>query len=129
MFANTAISIYSIPIVWFSAFYPHTLAFLSINNAIGWKNVQPRSNLGRLQESKKVTAEQVARINRMEGAHMNGIESFPIWVAAVLAGHVAKLDQGYLNKISLLYIATRLAYNHVYIGHTKEGNSWLRYST
>jgi len=62
----------------------------------------------------------------MEGAHVNGNESLPLWVGAVLAGNYAGLEQSILNKVAIFYILSRCLYNYVYINHTTALQSRLR---
>jgi len=123
---NSPLSLYSIPVVWFTSFYPTTLKFFAIDKAIGYNNVQPRSNLSKLANNKNISSDLAARIQRMEGAHLNGNEAFPLWVAAALAGNYAGLDNRWLNTMSVSYIVIRVLYNQVYINHEKPGSSWIR---
>ena len=37
---------------------------------LGLRSVQPRSNIARLSENKDISPELVARVSRMEGAHL-----------------------------------------------------------
>ncbi|KAF7763633.1 hypothetical protein Agabi119p4_8170 [Agaricus bisporus var. burnettii] len=124
--STSALSLYSIPVVWFTAFYPGTLKFLNISNTIGYNNVAPRGNVAKVAENKDVSPALAARIQRMEGAHYNGVENFPLWTAAVLMGNMAGLDHAYLNKMSLIFIATRVLYNQIYINQTNSFTSYIR---
>ncbi|KAF8636949.1 hypothetical protein AX17_003200 [Amanita inopinata Kibby_2008] len=62
----------------------------------------------------------------MQGAHMNGNEMFPLWAAAILAANVAGVDASLLNWASAIFIALRVAFNHIYIGHTTRAASVIR---
>ncbi|KAF8814704.1 hypothetical protein BYT27DRAFT_7205670 [Phlegmacium glaucopus] len=123
---ESPLSLYSIPVVWFTAFYPATWKFLTIDKAIGYNNVQPRLNITKVANNKNISPDLAARIQRMEGAHLNGNEAFPLWVAAVLAGNYAGLESRWLNTMSASYVVLRLLFNHVYINHEKPSTSWLR---
>ncbi|KAL0960195.1 hypothetical protein HGRIS_011829 [Hohenbuehelia grisea] len=128
---TSPLSLYSIPVIWFSAFYPNTLKFLLIDKTLGYDNTLPRGNPNRLAaaESKREAAtpsEVSLRAQRMDGAHMNGNENFPLWVAAILAGNLVGLDNYTLNTVSIAYVATRLLYNHIYINHNTVLKGWLR---
>ncbi|TFK32355.1 hypothetical protein BDQ12DRAFT_692667 [Crucibulum laeve] len=125
---SSTLSLYSIPVVWFTSFYPQTMKFLIIKNTAGFNNVQPRSNVSKFVENKNISPKLAARVERMEGAHLNGNEALPLWFAAVLAGNYAGLSNEILNSVSLSYIVTRLAYNYVYINQETPGKSWLRTS-
>jgi uncharacterized MAPEG superfamily protein len=48
-------------------------------------SVQPRSNISKVANNKKISPELAARLQRMEGAHLNGNEVFPLWVAAIVS--------------------------------------------
>ncbi|KAH9481050.1 hypothetical protein JR316_0005569 [Psilocybe cubensis] len=127
---------YSIPAVWFSAFYPGSLRFMKINNSVGYNNVSPRAQ--NLQG--RVTASNSQTLAQMEGAHLNGNENMPIWFAAIIVGSIAGLDNRYLNMMSLTYflvlgadegltrysVATRLVYNTIYIHFNGIGKGWVR---
>ncbi|KAF9568638.1 hypothetical protein CPC08DRAFT_349680 [Agrocybe pediades] len=122
---DSPLALYSIPVVWFSSFYPNTLKFLAIDKAIGYNNVQPRSNASKnLKE--RFSADEIAKFERMEGAHLNGNEAMPLWFAAVLAGYATGLDNRWLNKMALTYVGIRFAYNTVYIHFNDIGKGWFR---
>ncbi|KDR80166.1 hypothetical protein GALMADRAFT_242430 [Galerina marginata CBS 339.88] len=122
---NSPLSLYSIPVIWFTSFYPHSLKFLKIDNTIGYVNTRPRwNNANNLKE--KLPANLTTRFERMEGAHNNGNEAMPLWFAAVIAGNIAGLDNRYLNTMALTYVATRFAYNTVYIYYNDLGKGWAR---
>jgi len=88
--------------------------------------VQPRDNLDRLAAAGGISKDLAARIRRMEGAHINGNESVPLWIGAVLAGNYAGLEQSTLNKVAIFYILSRCLYNYVYINHTTTLQSGFR---
>ncbi|KAF8888584.1 hypothetical protein BD779DRAFT_1611294 [Infundibulicybe gibba] len=123
---SSPLSLYSIPVVWVTAFYPMTMKFLLIDKMMGYNNIQPRSNTDKFVRNKNIHPDIAARAERMEGAHLNGNEAFPLWTAAILAGNFAGIDNRTLNISALGYIAARLLYNHVYINHESGGMSWLR---
>ncbi len=57
-------------------------------------------------------------IIRAEGAQQNGFENLGIFAAGVVAGNAAGLDAGYLNALSIAYVASRIVYDLVYINNT-----------
>ncbi|KAF9010133.1 hypothetical protein BDQ17DRAFT_1299799 [Cyathus striatus] len=122
---DSPLSLYSIPVVWFVGFYPHTLKFILINQTVGYNNVQPRGNLDTFIQNKGISPRLAAKAGRMEGAHLNGMETYPLWAAA-LAGHIAKLDHQLMNKFTLAYIGMRLYFNYLYITNDSSGKSWYR---
>ncbi|KAJ7270724.1 hypothetical protein B0H12DRAFT_1229208 [Mycena haematopus] len=119
---SSPLSMYSIPAVWLTAFLPTIL----IHKTRGYNNVEPRQSTSRIATDKGLQPAVAARILRMEGAHLNGYENLPIWIAAVLAGNIARLDNYTLNVVSLLYIGGRITYNYIYFNHTTEFQSLLR---
>ncbi|KAJ7019494.1 hypothetical protein C8F04DRAFT_1147371 [Mycena alexandri] len=125
-FEKAALSFYSIPAVWLTAFVPVMLKSVAINKVKGFNNVQPRTNVGRVAADAKIPPAVAARIERMEGAHMNGNENFPLWAAAVLAGNFAGLDNRTMNIISIVYFCGRVLYNYVYITQETRRQSSIR---
>ncbi|KAJ6578871.1 hypothetical protein DFH09DRAFT_1276290 [Mycena vulgaris] len=123
---STPLSLYSIPAVWLTAFLPVTLKTMLIEKVKGYNNLEPRPTTSRLVTDKSVPPAVAARILRMEGAHLNGYENFPIWIAAVLAGNMAGLDNRTLNIVSLFYVAGRITYNYIYFNQATEFQSWVR---
>ncbi|KAJ7456905.1 hypothetical protein FB451DRAFT_598016 [Mycena latifolia] len=123
---STPLSLYSIPAVWLTAFLPVTMKTILIQQVKGYNNLEPRPNTSRIGTDKAIPPAVAARILRMEGAHLNGYENFPIWIAAVLAGNMAGLDNYTLNVTSLLYIAGRVTYNYIYFNQATEFHSWVR---
>ncbi|KAJ7452121.1 hypothetical protein B0H11DRAFT_2246077 [Mycena galericulata] len=119
---STPLSLYSIPAVWLTAFLPTIL----IEQVKGYNNLAPRQSTGRVAADKNLPSEVAARILRMDGAHLNGYENFPIWIAAVLAGNMAGLDNYTLNVVSLMYIGGRITYNYIYFNQATEFQSWVR---
>jgi hypothetical protein len=61
-----------------------------------------------------------ATIVRAEGAQQNGFENIGLFAAAVVIGNVAKLDNWTLNALSVGYLASRVAYNVLYITGTTD---------
>ncbi|KAK7055432.1 hypothetical protein R3P38DRAFT_2760638 [Favolaschia claudopus] len=120
------LSLYSIPAIWLTAFLPGTFKTLLIQQTRGYNNMEPRQSTSRIAADKVLPANVAARILRMEGAHLNGYENLPIWIAAVLAGNIARLDNYTLNVASLLYIGGRITYNYIYFNQATEFQSWVR---
>ncbi|KAJ7701554.1 hypothetical protein B0H17DRAFT_1157745 [Mycena rosella] len=125
---STPLSLYSIPAVWLTAFLPATMKTMLIEKVKGYNNLEPRPTTSRIATDRAIPPAVAARILRMEGAHLNGYENFPIWIAAVLAGNMAGLDARTLNVVSLLYVAGRITYNFVYFNQATEFQSWVRWA-
>lgn len=60
------------------------------------------------------------RIVRAEGAQQNGFENIGLFAAAVVAGNMARLDNWTLNALTGGYLASRVAYNLLYINNTTD---------
>jgi len=123
---SSPVSILAIPAMWVVSYYPSILKGSVLSKAGEYNNVQPRSNIARLSEKKDISPELVARAARMEGAHLNGLENLPFFGLAVLAGNYAGVDNPTLNKVSGLYILTRILYNYIYITNTTQRASVFR---
>lgn len=82
---SSPLSLYSIPVVWFVAFYPAVLKIVLLRKAGGFNNIDPRGNVARLAQ-KRVALETATKAARLEASHMNGNETFPLWSIAILAG-------------------------------------------
>ena len=54
---------------------------------------------------------------RALGAHQNGIEAFPFFVAAVLLAEFRACPQNMINELALLFVIVRIAYVFTYIGN------------
>ncbi|KAF9051324.1 hypothetical protein BJ165DRAFT_1400858 [Panaeolus papilionaceus] len=121
---DTPLSLFSIPVVWFTAFYPALWKTLALDFTTGYDNVQPRSNIS----NPRLHPEFAKRLERMMGAHNNGNETAPLWFAAVIAGNYAGLDHRWLNKMSTYYVVCRVLYNQVYINHPAVWKGKLRSS-
>ncbi|KAF9496419.1 hypothetical protein BDN71DRAFT_1588954 [Pleurotus eryngii] len=120
--SSPSLSLYSIPAAWFCAFYPNTLKFFIIDKTVGYDNTNPRGNLARTKGNDKFKPGVVEKIHRMEGAHQNGNEAFPLWAAAIITGNLVGLEHRTLNICSIAYIGLRLLYNYIYISH----NSFMK---
>ncbi|KAL5499205.1 hypothetical protein ACEPAH_1723 [Sanghuangporus vaninii] len=123
---NTPLSLYSIPVVWYTSFYPMNMKFALIQKTVGYNNLQPRANTKRIMENPSVPRDVAERVERLEGAHLNGNEILPLWIGAVLAGNMAGISNKTLNIASAGFIATRMLYNYVYINQSTVRASWTR---
>ncbi|KIP07215.1 hypothetical protein PHLGIDRAFT_127762 [Phlebiopsis gigantea 11061_1 CR5-6] len=120
------LALYSIPVVWATAFVPNFIKFLKMSNSIGYKNAMPRSNMASLKESQKVTQEYKDHLAKLNGAHENGMENLSLWIGAVLAGYYAGLPHETLNKFAVGYVGLRILYNIVYVKQRTEAQANIR---
>ncbi|KAL9076179.1 MAG: hypothetical protein Q9161_001226 [Pseudevernia consocians] len=118
--ATPGLSLYTIPIAWILSLLPHLYAVKTYETASSKKfdNTQPRSLIGTVAADQSLSKATKDTIIRAEGAQQNGFENLGIFAAGVVAGNVAALDPAYLNALSMAYIASRVAYNLVYINNT-----------
>lgn len=158
-------SLHSIPVYWFLALAPHAYAVRSfhtspntnihLTNSVSqvgvakkannghWDNTNPR-NTSYLEQ--KVPKEALARYERAEAAHANGMENAPFFIGAVLAGNFAGLDASKypgnwkytrswnyadedtatLNAYTGVYIGLRVLYNVLYVRTTTLKSSRAR---
>jgi uncharacterized MAPEG superfamily protein len=54
---------------------------------------------------------------RALGAHLNGIETFPFFAAAVLLAEFRSAPQNLINELAVLFVIVRIAYVLTYIGN------------
>ncbi|KAG1748395.1 uncharacterized protein EDB91DRAFT_877914 [Suillus paluster] len=114
-------SLLSIPTVWALNLAPALLKNATIGMSIGWDNVNPRGNIGRIRD-----AGLAARVDRMDGAHKNAMELFPLWIAAVLAATITKVDTHTVNTAAIAFITLRALYTLVYITQKTNAQGFLR---
>ena len=53
---------------------------------------------------------------RAWGAHLNGIETFPFFAAAVLLAEFRNAPQNLINELAVLFVIVRIAYVFTYLG-------------
>jgi uncharacterized MAPEG superfamily protein len=53
---------------------------------------------------------------RALGAHLNGIETFPFFAAAVLLAEFRNAPQNLINELAVLFLIVRVAYVFTYLG-------------
>ncbi|HEV7601684.1 MAG TPA: MAPEG family protein [Bradyrhizobium sp.] len=53
---------------------------------------------------------------RALGAHLNGIETFPFFAAAVLLAEFRNAPQNLINELAVLFVIVRIAYVFTYLG-------------
>ena len=54
---------------------------------------------------------------RALGAHLNGIETFPFFAAAVLLAEFRTAPQNLINELAVLFLIVRVAYVLTYLGN------------
>lgn len=74
----------------------------------------PRTNLDTWKG--KLPTELWNHLARARGAHLNSMEVFPLFAAAMVAGNVAGLPASDLNGTAMSFFAARGLYMALYIG-------------
>jgi len=109
-------SFYAVPVAWLLALAPHAYAMMLLDKK--FDNMQPRSNVLKLESDQSLDKATKGFIVRAEGAQQNGFENLGLFAAAVVAGNIAGLPARTLNILSGGYLASRVLYNIVYINNT-----------
>ncbi|KAF9182821.1 hypothetical protein BGZ51_004401 [Haplosporangium sp. Z 767] len=102
-----------------------TLGYLGglMASSAGWQAVivamvNPRGQLEKVETRMAKAAWAMAK--RAEGAHVNGLETLPVYYGAVLAALHAGVAKDQVNFYTGLFLASRALYNVVYILNTNQ---------
>lgn len=107
---------------------PHGYAIaviLKANNG-RWDNANAKSSVWDANLKKSIPAEVYGRYSRAEAAHKNAMENLPMFIGAVLAGNMAKLNSQTLTNFVIAYTALRIVYTWLYISISKHNLSLWR---
>lgn len=85
---------------------------------------RPRTNLDTWKS--QLPTQLWNSLARARGAHINSMEVFPLFAAAVLAGNVAKLPANDMNNMALSFLAARTLYMAVYMGVKNDALAYAR---
>jgi len=92
--------------------------------------VSPRYDLATYGEaavkSGKITQAQLDRMKRVESAHANSVEHYPVFVAAMLLATFAGVQGEIVNRVGLAYTVIRVVYAAVYIGAGTDKSASVR---
>ncbi|KAF9570907.1 hypothetical protein EC968_001216 [Mortierella alpina] len=115
----------SLPIAAGLAYAPHFIRVLIVANATKyWNNVSPRGQLDKAEG--RMTKAAYAMAKRAEGAHQNGLETLPLFYAAVLSALHAGVAKDTVTYYSKFFVLSRLAFNIVYLFNTNQLSAALR---
>ncbi|PLN80382.1 hypothetical protein BDW42DRAFT_113861 [Aspergillus taichungensis] len=93
-------------------------------------NSAPREDLAKYGEaavqSGKISRRTLNRLKRQEAAHANGVEGFPLFVAAMLLGIFAGLPAETINGVGAWYSVSRVLFTISYTLTESEGMSFFR---
>jgi uncharacterized MAPEG superfamily protein len=136
-------SLHAIPIAYALAFppalYQFTKGMLASNYAA--TNIIPRTNIETLKS--KVPADTWQKLVRARGCHLNALEGFPLFAAAMvgrllsrdmggvlmgrqIVGNYAGLQVRDLNVCAAEYLVARVLYSVLYMTVKTEAASYLR---
>ncbi|KAF7197321.1 hypothetical protein HII31_01372 [Pseudocercospora fuligena] len=115
-------SLYAIPAAWVLSIAPHFYA-ASLGKL---DNKNPRTYTRDIDGDQSIDKATKQTIIRAEGAQQNGFENMGLFASAVVIGNVAKLDNWTLNALSGAYLASRVAYNLLYINGTSDATATAR---
>ena len=121
-------SFYTIPVYCILTYLPYWYSVLTIQNSSKdrWDNANPKSTKHIDSVQKSVTADTYGRYERGKAAHNNGLENFPLLIAAVVMSNMARLDFGMLNGMFGVFFALRIAYTVAYIRISGVNASYFR---
>ena len=120
-------SLYAIPAYYTLAMVPHLYSVVIVGmNKQHWDNASPRSKKFEDSLKKGIPPKVYATYERCRAAHSNMFENMAFVVGAVLAGNLAGLSGGFMNKMSVWYLASRIFYLLCYVNIGKQRYSWIR---
>ncbi|EXJ82804.1 hypothetical protein A1O3_06619 [Capronia epimyces CBS 606.96] len=125
-FSTRAFALHAIPISYALAYPPHLYMFAKLMTATNYaaSNLTPRANLERLAPTlSKQTADMLWRAR---GCHLNALEGFPLFAAAMIAGTYTNLNAKDLNVCAAEYLTARVLYSVLYMTLRSERASYLR---
>lgn len=109
------VSLYTIPAAWLLCILPHFYAISLAGKS--FDNRSPRTLAETLKNDQTLDSATKATILRAEGAQQNGFENLGLYAAAIVAGNAANLPPSTLSSFSLFYVASRAAYDVLYINN------------
>lgn len=112
--AERNFSLISLPLFYFIGFLPHPIKVGVLSNS-GHKfnNLQPRQNVE--EASPALDSKSKRLIQRLEATHFNSLEIFPLFAAAILSAHIAKLPIRTRNLFAITFLTSRIAFNVIYV--------------
>ncbi|KAH6658141.1 hypothetical protein BKA67DRAFT_656362 [Truncatella angustata] len=104
---------FTVPAAFVLLFLPKLYSF-----ALGGRYLDPASPKKyqpSVLEADDLDYKTKARILRAEAAFANGLETIGLYAAAVAAVNIAPVEPGTANILALVYLATRVVYNMIYV--------------
>mmetsp|Transcript_2732 Transcript_2732/g.3510 ORF Transcript_2732/g.3510 Transcript_2732/m.3510 type:complete len:171 (-) Transcript_2732:160-672(-) len=98
-----------------TAYFPMFLRIFEqarLEPQLGYDNLNPRAQIQRL-------AGKSEYFDRLHYAHLNHLESLPVFIGAMIAGTYAGIDKERQSKLATLWIILRNAFTFLYLVQTK----------
>lgn len=109
-------SLQTIPLAFGLALTPHL--YSNVHLMLATQNTQsvamPRTNLEAFKAS--LPKDLWNHLARARGAHLNSLEVFPLYAAAIVAGNLAKLPAEDLSGVWWSFLSARVVYMGLYLG-------------
>ena len=101
-----------------AAVLPYVWVFVAKQSGERYNNRDPRG-----WQAKQTNP----RSQRAHAAHLNGFESFPVFVAGVLMAQLAGVDVGTINLLAIVFVGARVLHGVFYLGNVQAMRSlvWL----
>ncbi|KAK6086406.1 hypothetical protein SCUP234_02619 [Seiridium cupressi] len=110
---NRNFAFFTVPAAFVLLFIPKLYSF-----ALGGRYLDPASPKKyqpSILDADDLDYKVKSRILRAEAAFANGLETVSLYAAAVAAVNVAPVDPVVANVLALVYLATRVLYNTIYV--------------
>ena len=101
-----------------AALLPYAWVFVAKQSGERYNNRDPRD-----WQSKQTNP----RSNRAHAAHLNGFESFPVFVAGVLMAQLAGVSPATVNMLAVVFVVARVLHGVFYVANVQALRSlvWL----
>lgn len=111
--------------MWLTALAPHPYAvgLIRKHSKLRFDNANSKGHAWNAKLQASLPADVLARYERAESAHRNGLENLPLFAAGVLAATWAGLD---VTWSAWAYVGLRVLYNFVYINVSTVRKSFTR---
>jgi uncharacterized MAPEG superfamily protein len=105
-------SFLAIPVAALLPYIPHLIKAMAVNAKLqkGYDLKNPRASVLAASDD----TPEGRFIQRCQGAHNNGLESWPQFAVAVLVANAAGVDRDTQNTAAAVYVLSRLAYTYLY---------------
>jgi uncharacterized MAPEG superfamily protein len=121
-------SIYSIPLYYVLTLSPHLYSTVLISRTSHkiWDNRNPRGASQSQSIQKSVPQPTYLVYERARACHNNGMENMALFIAAIVLGNMANLENGTLNWGAGTFLELRALYTVAYIKIESKKGSFAR---